>query len=251
MLFLLKYCSNGFTIIAKSCIFACMKLHPIAYFRSSFPTKFGVPRQSGIVNELQGCIVFQPEYRIDEALRGLEGFDFLWLIWGFSANRNGDKAWYPTVRPPLLGGNKAVGVFATRSPYRPNPLGLSSVKIERIDYDAADGPVIHVLGADLMDGTPIYDIKPYLEYADSHANIRSGFVDSNKWQLLDVVFPSSLALRIPGDMLPALIKVLEQDPRPQYHDDAEKIYGMQYATFDIRFRVNGTILTVVDVLSAD
>ena len=123
--------------------------------------------------------------------------------------------------------------------------------IERIDYDAADGPVIHVLGADLMDGTPIYDIKPYLEYADSHANIRSGFVDSNRWQLLDVVFPSSLASRIPGDMLPALIKVLEQDPRPQYHNDAEKIYGMQYATFDIRFRVNGTILTVVDVLSAD
>jgi tRNA-Thr(GGU) m(6)t(6)A37 methyltransferase TsaA len=190
-----------------------------------------------------------------DALRGLEGFDYLWIIWEFSANRTkeerGATSWQPTVRPPLLGGNVQMGVFATRSPYRPNPLGLSSVRIERIDYDAADGPVIHVLGADLMDGTPIYDIKPYLEYADSHVNIRSGFVDSNKWQLLDVVFPSSLASRIPGDMLPALIKVLEQDPRPQYHNYAEKIYGMQYATFDIRFRVNGTVLTVVDVLSAD
>ena len=234
-------------MIAKSCIFACMKLHPIAHFRSSFPTKFGVPRQSGIVNELQGCIVFQPEYRIDEALRGLEGFDFLWLIWGFSANRNGDKAWYPTVRPPLLGGNEHMGVFATRSPFRPNALGLSSVRLLGVENDGGALALV-VAGADLVDGTPVYDIKPYVEYADSHVCVRSGFVDEKKWRKVEVVFPDEFRAFFSEDDFAALCKVLELDPRPQYHDDPERVYGMPFAGYDVRFRVsNEGILQVVGV----
>lgn len=338
-----------------------MTIEPIAHFHSPFPTKFGIPRQSGLAKELRGQIVFEPTYSNPDALRGLEGFDFLWLIWGFSANRppwtkdhpeppartsssetcecpstptssssasiiehphstsdierpgtaeyshfasaagpsraaglsllrsadpgrpctieysqspcdsecpgtadlpatspsaapleSGDlaarKAFRPTVRPPRLGGNARVGVFASRSPFRPNGLGLSSVKIESI----GPGPVINVLGADLMDGTPIYDIKPYVPYADSHPGVRGGFTDSEDWEKLEVLIPEgledSLRLSLGPEQLAALIEVLEQDPRPQYQDDPCKTYGMRFAGLDIRFRVEGGVLTVIEVI---
>ena len=228
-----------------------MKIAPIAHFRSAFPTKFGVPRQSGIIDELRGCIVFEPTYRNADALRGLEGFDYLWIIWEFSANKakeeRGASSWQPTVRPPLLGGNTQMGVFATRSPYRPNPIGLSSVRIERIEMTMKEGPVIHVFGADLMDGTPIYDIKPYVTYADSHPGARSGFVDERRWQELKVVFPEQLQKHFTQESLAALIRVLALDPRPQYQDIPEKIYGMPYEEYDIRFQVADGVLTVIEV----
>lgn len=228
-------------------------MHPIAYFHSAFPTKFGIPRQSGIVGELRGRIVFTPEYRNMDALRGLDGFDYLWIIWEFSANKSrkerGATSWQPTVRPPLLGGNTQMGVFATRSPYRPNPIGLSSVKIERIELSPTEGPVIHVLGADLMHGTPIYDIKPYVTYADCHPGARSGFVDERRWQELDVVFPTQLQSHFTAESLEALIRVLALDPRPQYQDDPEKIYGMPYEGYDIRFKVAEGTLTVIEVIT--
>ena len=224
-----------------------MNIEPIAYYRSMQPTKFGVPRQSGLVPELRGRVVFEPRYRNADALRGLDAFDYIWLIWGFSANGKGD-GWRPTVRPPLLGGNKAMGVFATRSPFRPNAIGLSSVKIDRIEYSTVDGPLIYVRGADLMDGTPIYDIKPYVAYADAHPEARSGFVDEKKWETLTVDFPDDLRRIIPVELFPALVKVLELDPRPQYHDDNSKVYGMPFDIFDIRFVVDGKRLTVVDIV---
>ena len=230
-----------------------MIITSIAHFRSVFPTKFGVPRQSGIIDELKGRIVFEPTYRNADALRGLEGFDYLWLVWEFSANKTreerGATAWQPTVRPPLLGGNTQMGVFATRSPYRPNPLGLSSVRIERIELTEMEGPVIHVLGADLMDGTPIYDIKPYVTYADCHPNASSGFVDERRWQELAVEFPEHLKVLIPPASLPALTRVLALDPRPQYQNNPDKVYGMPYDGYDIRFRVADGTLIVVDVKS--
>ena len=230
-----------------------MTITPIAHFRSVFPTKFGVPRQSGIIDELKGRIVFEPTYRNADALRGLEGFDYLWLVWEFSANKTreerGATAWQPTVRPPLLGGNTQMGVFATRSPYRPNPLGLSSVRIERIELTEMEGPVIHVLGADLMDGTPIYDIKPYVTYADCHPNASSGFVDERRWQELAVEFPEHLKVLIPPASLSALTRVLALDPRPQYQNNHDKVYGMPYDGYDIRFRVADGTLIVVDVKS--
>lgn len=226
---------------------------PIAHFRSAFPTKFGIPRQSGIVAELRGRIVFEPEYRNPDALRGLDGFDYLWIIWHFSANKSRSErgaiaSWQPTVRPPLLGGNVQMGVFATRSPYRPNPIGLSSARIERIEQNTTEGPVVHVLGADLMDGTPIYDIKPYVAYADSHPGARSGFVDEHPWQELIVEFPTSLQASFTPESLSALIRILALDPRPQYHDTPEKVYGMPYDGYDIRFTVTDRILTVTDVV---
>ena len=218
-----------------------MQIAPIAHFRSAFPTKFGVPRQSGIVDELRGYIVFEPTYRNADALRGLYGFDYLWIIWEFSANKTkeerGAPSWQPTVRPPLLGGNTQMGVFATRSPYRPNPIGLSSVRIERIEMTMKEGPVIHVFGADLMDGTPIYDIKPYVTYADSHPKARSGFVDEHQWQELNVDFPQHLTSRFSAESLTALIRELALDPRPQYQDNPDKVYGMPYEGYDVRFRV--------------
>lgn len=230
---------------------ASMTINPIAHFRSAFPTKFGVPRQSGIINELKGRIVFEPTYRNADALRGLEGFDYLWIIWEFSANKSAEErrasSWQPTVRPPLLGGNTQMGVFATRSPYRPNPLGLSSVRIESIEITPNEGPVIHVLGADLMDGTPIYDIKPYVAYADSHPNVRSGFVDERRWQELTVVFPEHLQKHFTPDSLTALTRVLALDPRPQYQDNPEKTYGMPYEGYDVRFSVANGVLTVIEV----
>lgn len=226
-----------------------MKIEPIAYFRSLFPTKFGIPRQSGIVEEIRGQIVFEPRYACADALRGLDGFDFLWLIWGFSANeaRSGG-GWSATVRPPLLGGNRAMGVFATRSPFRPNSLGLSSVRIESIEQVKGIGLVINVLGADLMDGTPIYDIKPYLPYCDAHPDARGGFVDAHPWQGLKVVFPPELERCIPVGQLQALKKVLALDPRPQYHSSPAKEYGMPFDKFDVRFMVDGNVLTVIDVV---
>lgn len=222
-----------------------MQIEPIAYFRSPFATKFGVPKQSGLVENLVGTIEFVPQYRNADALRGMEEFDYLWLIWEFSANRH--AATSPVVRPPLLGGNRKVGVFASRSPFRPNRLGLSSVRISEIEIDATRGPLIHVLGADLMDGTPIYDIKPYVVYADSHPEARSGFVDKNAIRWLEVVVPDAVAARYSSDELAALRKVLSLDPRPHYQDNPEKVYGMMYAGKDVKFRVEGDVLTVVEV----
>lgn len=222
-----------------------MQIEPIAYFRSPFATKFGVPKQSGLVENLVGTIEFVPLHRNADALRGMEDFDYLWLIWEFSANRH--AATSPVVRPPLLGGNRKVGVFASRSPFRPNRLGLSSVRISEIEIDATRGPLIHVLGADLMDGTPIYDIKPYVVYADSHPEARSGFVDKNAIRWLEVVVPDAVAARYSSDELAALRKVLSLDPRPHYQDNPEKVYGMMYAGKDVKFRVEGDVLTVVEV----
>lgn len=222
-----------------------MQIEPIAYFRSPFATKFGVPKQSGLVENLVGTIEFVPQHRNVDALRGMEDFDYLWLIWEFSANRH--AATSPVVRPPLLGGNRKVGVFASRSPFRPNRLGLSSVRISEIELDTTRGPLIHVLGADLMDGTPIYDIKPYVVYADSHPEARSGFVDKNAIRWLEVVVPDAVASRYSSDELAALRKVLSLDPRPHYQDNPEKVYGMMYAGKDVKFRVEGDVLTVVEV----
>ena len=225
-----------------------MEIRPIAEFHSPFGTKFGIPRQSGIIPELEGKIVFRPEYRNAEALRGLEEFDYLWLIWEFSANRGDSGTWSPTVRPPRLGGNTRIGVFASRSPFRPNGLGLSAVRILRIEKDGPEGPVIHVSGADLMDGTPIYDIKPYVTYADSRPDARSGFVDANSWTILEVVIPSGIAAKLPEKDRTMISGILAQDPRPQYHDDPEKIYGMEFDGIDVRFRVHDGIAEVTEII---
>ena len=204
---------------------------PVAIFYSPFPTKFGIPRQAGVVSEIPGTIIFSKPFRTPDAIRGLEGFDFIWIIWQSAATNSS-----PTVRPPRLGGNTRVGVFASRSPQRPNPIGLSSVRISHIDYDAPEGPVIHVLGADIMDGTPILDIKPYIPYTDSHPKARGGFTDTTDWKPLKVV----------GTDDSVLIKILEQDPRPQYHDDPNRVYGMQYNGKDIHFRVKDKTLFIID-----
>ena len=217
----------------------------IAHIHTDFPTKFGIPRQSGIIESLQGTIVFEPEYRNPEAVRGLEEFSHLWLIWEFSeAKRDG---WSATVRPPRLGGNVRKGVFATRSPFRPNPIGLSSVKLEKVEIDPKLGPVLHVSGADLMDGTPIYDIKPYIVYTDSHPEAISGFASKPAEYLLEVVFPEELLQQVPEAQRESLIAVLAHDPRPQYQDDPERVYGMAFADFEIKFKVDGTRLTVLSV----
>lgn len=221
-----------------------MQIEPIAYFRSPFATKFGVPKQSGLVDCLQGTIEFVPHYRNADALRGIDEFDYLWLVWEFSANKH--AATSPVVRPPLLGGNVRMGVFATRSPFRPNRLGLSSVRIANVELDTTRGPLIHVLGADLMDGTPIYDIKPYVAYADCHPDARSGFVDKHAIRRLMVIIPQTVSSKFNDSQLEALRKVLELDPRPQYHDDPKKIYGMMYAGIDVKFCVADGVLTVVD-----
>ena len=225
-----------------------MEIKPIARFRSPFSSKFGIPKQAGLVAELEGQIVFEPEYRNPDFLRGMEGFDFLWLIWEFSANRH--KANSPVVRPPVLGGNEKVGVFATRSPFRPNNIGLSSVRISRIEWETSKGPVVHVKGADLMDGTPIYDIKPYVVYADCHSDARSGFVDDRKWAKLDVEISEEMKeyLKEQGltdAKIEILKEVLAQDPRPHYQKDPHKVYGMPYEGMDIHFSVSDHALTVV------
>ncbi len=243
-----------------------MQIEPVATFRSPFPEKFGIPRQSGVAAGLRGRIVLEPAFRNPSALRGLGDFDYIWLIWEFSGNRPAtagsgcsaprDKTavWQPTVRPPRLGGNTRMGVFATRSPFRPNPLGLSCVRLERIEWDSPEGPVIHVLGADLMDGTPIYDIKPYVRYADSHPEARSGFTDTVAWEPLKVVFPweSSGSTEMPSifsaEEQEILRDILAQDPRPPFHDAPDKIYGMAYAGYNVRFQVRDDILTVLEIL---
>ena len=224
-----------------------MEIKPIAYYRSQLPTKFGVPRQSGLVPELVGRILFEPKYANADALRGIEGFDYLWLIWEFSLNGKKEGEWSPLVRPPLLGGNEYVGVFATRSPFRPNALGLSSVRLLGIE-DGSDGLALVVAGADLVDGTPIYDIKPYVEYADAHVGVRSGFVDEKRWQKVEVRFPTELRTCFSDKDFSALCKVLELDPRPQYHNDPERVYGMPFAGRDVRFKVSSEgVLEVIDV----
>lgn len=222
-----------------------MNIEPIAYFHSPFHSKFGIPKQSGLVEELEGSIVFCPEYRNADALRGLDEFDYLWLIWGFSANKH--AATSLVVRPPLLGGNEKMGVFATRSPFRPNALGLSSVRISRIETDTTRGPVITVVGADLMDGTPIYDIKPYIPYADSHPEAKGGFTDTHAICRLTVVIPDGFHHLFSQSQLQALYKVLELDPRPHYHKSGQKEYGMPYMDYDVHFTVNDGVLTVTDV----
>lgn len=225
------------------------KLIVIAKIRTAFNTKFGIPRQSGLVKSLKAKIVFEPEYRNEAALRGLETFSHIWLIWGFSAIES--KNWSPTVRPPRLGGNTRKGVFATRSPYRPNPLGLSSVKLDGIEFDAENGYVLSVSGADLMDGTPIYDIKPYLPLTDCHSDASDGFASEYKDYLLNVDFPVALAETLPKELYQSLKEVLSQDPRPGYQDDVERIYGFEFYDYEIKFTVNGNVLTVKSIQKRD
>ena len=217
----------------------------IAHIHTAFPTKFGIPRQSGIIETLQGTIVFEPEYRVPEAVRGLEGFSHLWLIWEFSKAKR--DTWSPTVRPPRLGGNTRMGVFATRSPFRPNPIGLSSVKLETIETDPNLGPVLHVSGADLMDGTPIYDIKPYIAYTDSHPEAVCGFANKPAEQLLEVDCPTILLQQVDISLRDSLLAVLAHDPRPQYQDDPERVYGMAFGPYEVRFKVNDLNLTVLEI----
>ncbi len=222
-------------------------LRIIAHIHSDFPTKFGIPRQSGLIHELKAAVVFEPEYRNPDALRGLEGYTYIWLIWQFSETAR--QGWSPTVRPPRLGGNTRMGVFASRSPFRPNPVGLSSVRLERIELQSPFGPILHVAGADLMDNTPIYDIKPYLPYVDSHPNAAGGFALQSHEGFLQVNVPSGLLERIPPDRRDALLAVLAQDPRPAYQNTPDRVYGMEYAGFEIRFTVSGHTLTVCEIIA--
>lgn len=222
-----------------------MEMHPIAHMRSDFPTKFGIPRQSGLVEELRSMIVFEPEYRNDDALRGIEEYSHLWLIWQFSqAVREG---WSPTVRPPRLGGNTRMGVFATRSPFRPNNLGLSCVRLLEVKHTQQYGTVLIVGGADLLDGTPIFDIKPYIPYSDSRPEAAGGFTDRVGDFLLDVKFSQELLKKLPADRQAAAVGVLSHDPRPSYQRKPGRVYGLNFAGFDIRFTVEGTVLTVQSV----
>ena len=223
-----------------------MEMKVIAHIRSDFPTKFGIPHQSGRIQELKADIIFEPEYRNHEAFRGLEEYTHIWLIWEFSQAVR--KEWSPTVRPPRLGGNVRMGVFATRSPFRPNPIGLSSVRLENVEFSEKYGPVLHVSGADLMDGTPIYDIKPYLAYVDSHPEA-GGFTDQIQDHKLKVEFPEKLLKKIPEEKREALLAVLANDPRPGYQKDPERKYGMSFGSWDIHFKVDGEQLQVLEVFN--
>ena len=217
----------------------------VARIRSDFSSKFGVPRQSGLVDALEAAVVFEPEFRNPDAVRGLEGFSHIWLIWAFhQAVRD---TWSPTVRPPRLGGNVRMGVFATRSPFRPNPIGLSSVRLERVELTAELGPVLHVRGADLVDGTPIFDIKPYIPYGDCHTDATGGFTDRAGEFLLQVDFPAELLKKLPPDKREAALGVLSHDPRPSYQRSETRVYGLVFAGFDIRFSVRENTLTVTEV----
>lgn len=218
----------------------------IARIRTDFPEKFGIPRQSGLVPELTGRIVFEPDYRQPDAVKGLEGYDYLWLLWHFDGTRRAH--WSATVKPPRLGGNTRMGVFATRSPFRPNPIGLSCVKLEKVEITEDQGPVIWVSGVDLKDGTWIYDIKPYLPYADAHEGARGGFSDGAGGHRLKVIFPPELLSLLPADRQEAAVKMLMQDPRPAYQDDPNRRYGVSFAGHDIRFFVRGDELNVVEVV---
>lgn len=222
-----------------------LTMHIIANIHSDFPTKFGIPRQSGLVDELTAQIVFTPDYRAPEAVRGLEDFSHIWLIWQFSKAVR--EHWSPTVRPPRLGGNTRMGVFATRSPFRPNAIGLSCVRLLKVEPNTPEGPVLTVAGADLMDGTPILDIKPYIPYADCQTDATGGFTDTAGDFLLKVEFPPELLSMVPEDRREALIGVLRHDPRPSYQRTPERVYGMEFAGWNIRFRVAEDVLTVVEV----
>lgn len=221
----------------------------IARIRSDFATKFGVPRQSGLVDELEATVIFEPPYRDPAALRGLEDFSHLWLVWVF--DRAAREDWSPTVRPPRLGGNRRMGVFATRSPFRPNPIALSAVRLAGIERTAEHGPVLHVRGADLVDGTPILDIKPYIPYADCRPEALGGFAAVPAGETLEVVIPQDMLLRIPAERLAALRGVLAQDPRPHYQQDPARVYGFTFAGLEVKFSVDGAALTVLDIQKAD
>jgi tRNA-Thr(GGU) m(6)t(6)A37 methyltransferase TsaA len=222
-----------------------MTIEPIAHIHSDYKSKFGIPRQSGLAPASVAVLELTAEYSTADALRGLEGFSHLWLIWGFSENTGSE--WSPTVRPPRLGGNERVGVFATRSPFRPNNLGLSAVKLIRLDVDSPAKPLIYVSGADLMDGTPIYDIKPYVPYADSIADAADGFASQPELDKLKVELPPDIAAKIPAEKLAALLQCLALDPRPAYQDDPERVYGMDFAGLNIKFIVTAGVLKIIQV----
>ena len=221
-----------------------MDMKVIAHIYTDFPEKFGIPRQSGLIPELTGKIVFEPEYRNAEAVRGLDGFDYIWLIWQFQGTER--EHWSATVKPPRLGGKKKMGVFATRAPFRPNPIGLSSVKLTEIQY-TEEGPVLLVSGIDLKSGTPIFDIKPYLPYVDAHPEARDGFAEAVKEYRLQVEFPEEILEKIPKEKQSALIQVLEQDPRPSVQRQQQKEYGVSFAGYNVRFTVEGELLQVISV----
>lgn len=225
-----------------------LTVKPIAHIRSDFGTKFGVPRQSGLSPSLRAEIVFDEPYRDANAIRGIEAYSHLWLLWGFSERRSIPGKWSPTVKPPRLGGNTRMGVFATRSPNRPNPIGLSSVELISVEQREGLGPVLTIAGADLMDGTPIYDIKPYLSFTDSHPDAQNGFAGPHSEDLIDVDLPDALKEKIPPDKLAGLIETLRQDPRPSYADADDTPYGIAYAGYDIRFYVKDGTLTVYEVV---
>lgn len=222
-----------------------MNMKVIARIYSDFPTKFGIPRQSGRIKELTGRIVFEKEFRNDEALRGIEQFSHLWLIWEFSESVQ--EQWSPTVRPPRLGGNERIGVFASRSPFRPNPIGISCVKLERIEKTEKDGTVLIVSSADLMSGTPIYDIKPYIPYTDCVANAKGGYAEEHSGYKAEVEIPQNLLERLPEDKRTALVEVLKDDPRPAYQQTEERDYGFRFAGFEIKFSAKGNKITVTDI----
>ena len=222
-----------------------MEIRQIGHMVSDFSEKFGIPRQSGLVEELESLVVFEPEWRDENALRGLEGFSHVWLIWEFSQARR--EGWSPTVRPPRLGGNQRMGVFATRSPFRPNPLGLSCVRLLGVEKHPGYGTVLRVGGADLLDGTPIYDVKPYLPQADCHPEALGGFAESTPWHGLEVEMPPELLAKVPADKRRALLAVLAQDPRPSYQADPTRVYGMSFASLQVKFQVQDGMLKVVDV----
>lgn len=218
----------------------------IGHIHTDFPSKFGIPRQSGLVPQLKGTITFEPEFRNPQAFKGLEEFSYIWLLWKFS--RSEKEHWSATVKPPRLGGKKRMGVFATRSPYRPNDIGLSSVRLEKIIYDPIQGPVLHVTGVDLMDGTPIYDIKPYIAYSDSHPDASEGFAGQVKERELEVVFPEEFLEQYPEESREAILGVLAQDPRPAYDTDETRVYGVEFAGYDVRFTVQGSRLMVKELV---
>ena len=217
----------------------------IAHIHTDFPQKFGIPRQSGLVESLKGTIVFEPEYRSPDAVKGMEDYDYLWLLWKFQVPEK--ENWSATVKPPRLGGNTAVGVFATRSPFRPNPIGLSSVRLEKVELSEHQGPVIHVSGVDLRDGTPIYDIKPYLPYVDSHPDARGSFSDTHAGYALEVSMPDELRAKVPEDKIDALLGVLAGDPRPSYQSDPERVYGVAFAGMNVKFKVDESRLHVIGI----
>ena len=221
----------------------------IARIHSEFKEKFGIPRQSGLVPQTRARIVFEPEYRVADALRGIEGYSHLWLIWSFSKAER--ETWSPTVRPPRLGGNMRMGVFATRSPFRPNPIGLSCVTLEGVELDTPDGPALIVGGADLLDGTPIYDIKPYLPYVDSHPDARGGFGSEKAGYALEVVIPQDILEKVAADKRDALVGILREDPRPSYQNDPERVYGVNYAGMNVKFTVAQGVLMVCGIENAN